>query len=75
MFQNIVKDFRKSESQKEDVKLYRIEEMKELIKKFFVKKNLFLYVVALMLSMVSFGGNSSLRTSPVCTSNSCSNLK
>lgn len=64
MFQNIVKDFRKNESHNEDVKLYKIEEMKELIKKFFVKKNLFLYVIALMLSMVSFGGSSSLGLAP-----------
>lgn len=64
MFQNIAKDFRKNESHNEDVKLYKIEEMKELIKKFFVKKNLFLYVIALMLSMVSFGGSSSLGLAP-----------
>ena len=64
MFQNIIKDFKKSESQKEDVKLYKIEEMKELIKKFFEKQNLFLYFISFMLSMVSFGGNSSLGLAP-----------
>lgn len=64
MFQNIIKDLRNGKSQKEDVKLYKFEEMKELIKKFFVKKNLFLYVVAFMLSMVSFGGSSALGLAP-----------
>ena len=64
MFQNIAKDFKRNQSQNEDVKLYKIEEIKELIKKFFVKKNLFLYVISFMLSMVSFGGNSSLGLAP-----------
>ena len=64
MFQNIAKDFKKNQSQNEDVKLYKIEEIKELVKKFFVKKNLLLYVIALMISMVSFGGNSSLGLAP-----------
>jgi len=64
MFQNILKDFKNDRSQNQDVKLYKFEEIKELIKKFFVKKNLFLYVIAFMLSMVSFGGNSSLGLAP-----------
>lgn len=64
MFQNISKDFRKKESQNEDVKLYKIEEVKELIKKFFVKQNILLYIVSFMVSMVSFGGNSSLGLAP-----------
>ena len=64
MFQNITKDFNKEESQKQDVKLYKFEELKELVKKFFVKQNILLYIVALMLSMVSFGGNSSLGLAP-----------
>ncbi|MBR2787015.1 MAG: SpoIIE family protein phosphatase [Clostridia bacterium] len=64
MFQNIAKDFEKAQSQKEDVKLYKFAEIKELAKKFFVKKNILLYIVALMVSMVSFGGNSSLGLAP-----------
>ena len=64
MFQNIAKDFKKNQSQNEDVKLYKIEEIKELLKKFFIKKNLLLYVISLMISMVSFGGNSSLGLAP-----------
>ena len=64
MFQNISRDFDKKESQKEDVKLFRFEELKELIKKFFVKQNVILYVVSLMASMVSFGGNYSLGLAP-----------
>lgn len=64
MFQNIARDFDKNENQSEDVKLYKVEEIKELIKKFFVKKNILLYVVSLMISMVSFGGNSSLGLAP-----------
>lgn len=64
MFQNISRDFEKKESQKEDVKLFKIDELKELIKKFFVKQNIVLYVVSLMVSMVSFGGNSSLGLAP-----------
>ena len=38
MFQNIAKDFEKKESQVEDVKLYKIEEIKELLKKFLLLK-------------------------------------
>ena len=64
MFQNIEKGFNKDENQKEDVKLYRIAELKELVKKFFVKQNIVLYIVSLMVSMVSFGGNSSLGLAP-----------
>ncbi len=64
MFQNIEKSFNKQESKKKDVKLYKFEDIKELIKKFFVKQNILLYVVALMVSMVSFGGNSSLGLAP-----------
>ena len=64
MFQNITKDFNKEESQKEDVKLYKVEEIKELIKKFFVKQNIVLYIVSFMISMVSFGGSSSLGLAP-----------
>ncbi len=64
MFQNIAKDFEKKESQKTDVKLYKFEEIKELIKKFFVKQNIILYVISLMVSMVSFGGSSSLGLAP-----------
>ena len=64
MFQNISKDFEKKESQKEDVKIFKVEELKELIKKFFVKQNILLYIVSLMVSMVSFGGNSSLGLAP-----------
>lgn len=64
MFQNIAKDFEKKESQNEDVKLYKFEEIKELIKRFFEKKNILLYIVSLMTSMVSFGGSSSLGLAP-----------
>ena len=63
MFQNI-KNLKKSESKKEDVKLINFEEIKEIFKKFFVKKNIFLYVVSLMISMVGFGGGSSLGLAP-----------
>lgn len=64
MFQNIERGFNKEENQKEDVKLYRIAELKELVKKFFVKQNIPLYIFSLMVSMVSFGGNSSLGLAP-----------
>ena len=64
MFQNIERGFNREETQKEDVKLYRIAEVKELVKKFFVKQNILLYIVSLMVSMVSFGGNSSLGLAP-----------
>ena len=64
MFQNITRDLNKGTSQKQDVKLYKFEELKELTKKFFVKQNILLYIIAFMLSMVSFGGNSSLGLAP-----------
>ena len=64
MFQNIEKGYVKRESRKEDVKLYKIDEIKELVKKFFVKQNIILYIISFMISMVSFGGNSSLGLAP-----------
>lgn len=67
MFQNIAKGF-KNESQTEDVKLYKFEELKEIFKKFFVKRNLFLYIVSFMISMVGFGGGSSLGLAPFALS-------
>lgn len=75
MFQNIAKDFEKGKSQNKDVKLYKMEEFRELIKKFFVKQNILLYIISFMISMVSFGGSSSLRTSSFCTCNSCCNIE
>ena len=64
MFQTISRDFEKKQSQKEDVKFIKNDEFKELIKKFFVKQNIVLYIVSFMASMVSFGGNSSLGLAP-----------
>ena len=65
MFQNIAKDFEKKESRKQqDVKIFQIEQIKELLKKFFVKQNIALYVISFMISMVGFGGNSSLGLAP-----------
>ena len=64
MFQNILKGYINNNSQNKDVKLYKIEEIKEIMKKFFVKQNVFLYIISFMLSMVSFGGNNSLGLAP-----------
>ena len=64
MFQNIARDFEKKQSQKQDVKVFQMEEFKEILKKFFVKQNIILYIVALMISMVGFGGSSSLGLAP-----------
>lgn len=64
MFQNIARDFEKKQSQKQDVRMYQFEEIKEILKKFFVKQNLILYVMSLMISMVGFGGSSSLGLAP-----------
>ena len=50
MFQNIEKGYVKRESRKEDVKLYKIDEIKELVKKFFVKQNIILYIISFMIS-------------------------
>ena len=64
MFQNIEKGFNRVESKKQDVKLFKFAELKELGRKFFVKQNILLYVITLMISMVSFGGSSSLGLAP-----------
>lgn len=64
MFQTLKKDFNKSESRVEDVKLIKFEEVKEILKKFFDKKNIFLYIISLMISMVGFGGGGSLGLAP-----------
>lgn len=64
MFQNIEKGFKNGAVQNEDVKLFKFAEIKELMKKFFVKQNIVLYIVSLMISMVSFGGSSSLGLAP-----------
>ncbi len=64
MFQNIERGFEERKNQKQDVKVYQIEEFKQILKKFFIKRNIILYVVSLMISMVGFGGNSSLGLAP-----------
>ena len=64
MFQNIEECFDNKKNLKEDVKLFKLTEIKELMKKFFVKQNIVLYIVSLMVSMVSFGGSSSLGLAP-----------
>ena len=64
MFQNIANGFKKQESQTEDVKLIKFEQFKEVLKKFFVKKNILLYIVSLMISMVGFGGSGNLGLAP-----------
>lgn len=64
MFQNIEKDFGKRESQTKDVKLFKFTDIKELTKKILVKQNILLYIVSLMVSMVSFGGSTSLGLAP-----------
>ena len=64
MYQNKTRNRGNVRSQKKDVKLYNIEEIKILMKKFFEKRNLLLYIISFMISMVSFGGNSSLGLAP-----------
>ncbi len=66
MFQNMSNGYKKvkRKSQKKDVELYKFADIKELTKNFFIKQNILLYIVALMVSMVSFGGNSSLKLAP-----------
>ena len=64
MYQNKTRNRGNVRSQKKDVKLYNFEEIKILMKKFFEKRNLLLYIISFMISMVSFGGNSSLGLAP-----------
>lgn len=60
MFQNIAKDFEENQNLYEDVELNKKEKMKEVLKKWFSKQMLILYVVSFLLSFVSFGLNQDL---------------
>ena len=54
MFQNIEKGFKNGAVQNEDVKLFKFAEIKELMKKFFVKQNIVLYF-RMSLLLISWG--------------------
>lgn len=60
MFQNIAKDFEENQNLYEDVELNKKEKMKEVLKKWFSKQMIILYVVSFLLSFVSFGLNQDL---------------
>lgn len=62
MFQSVADDFFKKGHSK-DVKIDR-DEMKDVLKKLFSIKNIVIYIISFMISMVSFGGDISLGLAP-----------
>ncbi len=62
MFQGMASDFYKKDRQK-DVK-YDGDEVKDLLKKLFSVRNVVIYIISFMVSMVSFGGDASLGIAP-----------
>ena len=62
MFQSIADDFFKK-SHSKDVK-FDGEEIKGILKKLFSVKNIIIYIISFMISMVSFGGDISLGLAP-----------
>lgn len=57
MFQNISKDFVEEQEDIQDVQINKKQTFKEIFKKVFSKKSIILYVIAVLVSLVSFGGN------------------
>lgn len=62
MFQGMTSDFYKKSRQK-DVK-YNGDEIIDLLEKLFSVRNIVIYIISFMISMVSFGGDSSLGIAP-----------
>ena len=60
MFQNIAKDFNENKEVQEDVELNKESGLKQTLKKCFSKQMVILYIVAFLLSMVSFSSNQEL---------------
>lgn len=60
MFQNISKDYTEEQEEIEDVKLNKKQTIKEILKKVFTKKNIILYIVSIMVSLVGFGENNEI---------------
>ena len=60
MFQNILKDSEEKQNLYEDVEFSKKEKIKEILKKCFSKQMTILYIIAFLLSMVSFRTNKEL---------------
>lgn len=63
MFQSIPNGFSESKSHEKDVK-FNNEEVFELVKKIFSVKNIIIYIISFMVSMISFGGDTSTGLAP-----------
>lgn len=63
MFQNIANGFSENKSHYQDVK-FNNEEIKSTLKKIFSKRNIIIYIISFMISMISFGGDVSLGIAP-----------
>ena len=57
MFQNISKDFVEEQDEIGNGNLNKKQTLKEILKKVFSKKNIILYLIGILVSQVSFGGN------------------
>ena len=63
MFQSIPNGFSAEKSQVKDVK-FNNEEVFEFVKKIFSIKNIIVYIISFMVSMISFGDDPSLGLAP-----------
>lgn len=60
MFQNISKDFIEEQEELEKNSISKKQAIWEVLKKIFSKKNIIIYVIGIMVSQVSFGGNNAI---------------
>ena len=63
MFQNIANGVNEKDSHYKDLKL-KNEEIGMFFKRAFTRQNIIIYIIAFMISMVSFGGDVSLGIAP-----------
>lgn len=63
MFQNVANDFSESKDRSKDVKL-SAEDFSVMARKIFSIKNIVIYIISFMVSMISFGGDVSVGLAP-----------
>lgn len=63
MFQNVANDYAENKNHYKDVRA-NTEEFSSIVKKIFSVKNIIIYIISFMVSMISFGGDNSLGLAP-----------
>ncbi len=63
MFQNIASEFSDSKIHSKDVK-YKAEDISSVVRRIFSIKNIVIYIISFMVSMISFGGDITIGLAP-----------